>query len=139
MTILNRIWRELQNEPQLDYATAMNFSRIHHFFITETRNRKPNNRGIHNRNRNFKNRARILISEYYMVWYIFMFFKIFIIFANKFFAVLLLHKFLYPFKKIKNLSRFFSLFWKKNPKTAWVILKGVSSYALNHIQLYPCV
>ena len=44
---------------------AMNSSRIHHFFITETRNRKPNNRGIHNRNRNFKNRARILISEYY--------------------------------------------------------------------------
>ena len=40
----------------------MNSSRIHHFFVTETRNRKPNNRGIHNRNRNFKNRARILIS-----------------------------------------------------------------------------
>ena len=63
MTILNSIWRELQNEPQLDYATAMNSSRIHHFFVTETRNRKPNNRGIHNRNRNFKNRARILISD----------------------------------------------------------------------------
>ena len=65
MTILKSIWRELQNEPQLDYATAMNFSRIHHFFVTETRNRKPNNRGIHNRNRNFKNRARILISAHY--------------------------------------------------------------------------
>ena len=64
MTILNSIWRELQNEPQLDYAMAMNSSRIHHFFITETRNRKPNNRGIHNRNRNFKNRARILISVF---------------------------------------------------------------------------
>ena len=64
MTILNSIWRELQNEPQLDYATAMNFSRIHHFFVTETRNRNPNNRGIHNRNRNFKNRARILNSAF---------------------------------------------------------------------------
>ena len=64
MTILKSIWRELQNEPLLDYASATNFSRIHHFFVTETRNRNPNNRGIHNRNRNFKNRARILISGY---------------------------------------------------------------------------
>ena len=49
------------------YATAMNSSRIHHILVTETRNRKPNNRGIHDRNRNFKNRARILISGHIKV------------------------------------------------------------------------
>ena len=60
MSFLKSIFKGLQNEPQHDYATATNSHRIHQFFVTETRNRKPNDRGICNRNRNFKTRARIL-------------------------------------------------------------------------------
>ena len=37
---------------------------IIYFFITETRNQKLKNRGICNRNRNFKNRNRKLNSAY---------------------------------------------------------------------------
>ena len=58
MAFLKSIFKELQNEPQYDYARALNYRRIHLFFKTETRNRNPDNRGICNRNRHFKNRNR---------------------------------------------------------------------------------
>ena len=60
MSFLKSIFKGLQNEPQHDYATATNSHRIHQFFVTETRNQKPNDQGICNRNRNFKTCARIL-------------------------------------------------------------------------------
>ena len=67
MSFLKSIFKGLQNEPQYDYATATNSHRIHQYFVTETRNRKPNVRGICNRNRNFKTRARILNTVWVFV------------------------------------------------------------------------
>ena len=64
MTFLRSIFKELQNKPQHYYSMATNSCRNNWFFITETWNRKPKNRGICNHNRNFKNRARKLNSGY---------------------------------------------------------------------------
>ena len=58
MAFLKSIFKELLNELQHDYATALNSRRIRLFFKTENRNRNPDNRGICNRNRHFKNRNR---------------------------------------------------------------------------------
>ena len=52
MAFFKSILKELQNETQHDYAMALNSCRIHLFF----QNRNPDNRGICNRNRHFKNR-----------------------------------------------------------------------------------
>ena len=124
MTILNSIWRELQNEPQLDYATAMNSSRIHHFFVTETRNRKPNNRGIHNRNRNFKNRARILISDNF---YKYTYYKILDLFQDHF-------KFLW----VVFLPDFCTnLMLDLNIKFIPIVV--IVNYCINHCMLRNCI
>ena len=37
MAFLKSIFKELQNEPQLDYGMALNSRKIHLFFITENR------------------------------------------------------------------------------------------------------
>ena len=52
MAFFKSILKELQNETQHDYAMALNSCRIHLFF----QNRNPDNRGICNHNRHFKNR-----------------------------------------------------------------------------------